>query len=70
LTNQNGIKKRRLHADFKTILKRGKNAQTKVIRTNVTEICIFSIFTHVRQIGLLKTLCAFLYTFSKDLHSA
>ncbi len=43
------IKKAEFHADFESVEKLLKNASKKVIKKNVSEICTFFIFTHVRQ---------------------
>ncbi len=37
------------HADFESVEKVMKNAPKKVISKNLTEICTFFAFTHVRQ---------------------
>jgi hypothetical protein len=42
-------KKAEFHVDFKSIKKFLKNVPKNVISKNVTEICTFSTFTHVRQ---------------------
>jgi hypothetical protein len=44
-----GIKNAEFHADFKSTEKVLKKCTKKVIGKNVTEICIFFIFTHLRQ---------------------
>ncbi len=37
------------HADFESVKRFVKNAPKKIISKNVTEICTFFTFTHVRQ---------------------
>jgi hypothetical protein len=47
---QDGYKKNaEFHADFKSVKKVVKKCTKKVICKNLMEICIYSIFTHVRQ---------------------
>jgi hypothetical protein len=59
------FKNAKFHADFKTVEKVAKKYTNKYINKNVTEICTFSTFTHVHQIGLLITFfgCIFLKLF-------
>jgi hypothetical protein len=60
---QKGIKNAEFHNDLKSVEKVVKTCTNK----DVTEICTFSIFTHVRQIGV----CVFFKNFfSTDLKSA
>jgi hypothetical protein len=44
-----GIKNAEFHADFESVEKVLKKCTKKVISKNVTEICPFFTFTHVRQ---------------------
>ncbi len=44
-----GMKNVEFHADFESVEKVLKNTPKKVISKNVTEICTFFAFTHVRQ---------------------
>jgi hypothetical protein len=67
-----GIKKADFHADFKSLKKFLKNAPNKDISKNVTEICTFFNFTHVRQtrFAFHFFLVHFLKTFSTNFKSA
>jgi hypothetical protein len=44
-----GIKNAEFHADFKSVENVFKNCTKKLFSKNMTEICTFSTFTHVRQ---------------------
>jgi hypothetical protein len=44
-----GIKNAEFHADFESVEKVLKKCNNKKVNKNVTEICTFFSFTHVRQ---------------------